>query len=115
MRCVLRWVVLSGGHGSCLRCGESWSHTFWRFHTQTFANLQQCQAKRVTGLTRFSRRQVGNSGLPTASFLRKLTLRDSLFGYSRDVVFPLHASDYIGLPIFYQAEYRYRNSVCYAQ
>ena len=100
--------LLGGGGGSGVDC-------FWRFDAVALSNAQQSHAKRVAWLLRFPRSEIRNSCLPTASLLGNLALRDALFGYGRDVVFPLHGLDYIGLPMFLQAVCRYRNSVCYAE
>lgn len=102
-------------HGAGLRgCRGARGHALWSLNAKALANLQDGSAERVAWLTRLSRRQIGNGRLPAANEARQLALGDALLENCGDVVFPLHASDYIGLPIFYQAVYRYRNSVCYA-
>lgn len=103
---VVRFEVHRSGLQSC------WRNLLWSFHAIALTYLQQNHTQRMAWFPCLPRRQIRNSCLPTASSLCKLALRDALFGKCRDVFFPLHEIEYIGLPILKQAVCRYRNSVC---
>lgn len=82
------------------------------FDAMASANTHQSNAKRVAWLLGLAGSKVRDSRLSAASLFCNLALRDALFGNRRDVIFPLHSQDYIGLPIYLQSDIRYRNSVC---